>query len=389
MFVGLLIVLGYGGLLAGREGITVGTITAFVVVYERLSWPIQTLLRTWPNLQQSLAAAERTYELIDEPLAPGVASNHPQGSSRADLLPIFRIERIEFDHVCFSYPGTPHPVLNDLTFTIDGGKFTAIVGPTGAGKSTIIRLLLRLFDPDSGVIRVFFSSPTPSSDTRGLDILGGTPIQSQSCMELRSIPVSTWRSLIGYVPQEPGLFDVSLEENIRMGRRGLPSPMAVQMGVGTDQVLSDDSEQLEAAVRLALLGDVVKRLPDGLATCIGERGSHLSGGERQRVAIARAAYRNPSLLLLDEATSSLDNVNERLVQRALLGLSAGRTTVAIAHRLSTVMGADRILVVDEGRVIEQGSHEQLLAAGGKYASLFAAGQLLGNGSHGMATREGA
>jgi len=227
-------------------------------------------MRIWPDLQQSLAAAERTYELIDEPLAPEVACDRLPDFSRTELLPFLRIERIEFDHVCFSYPGSNRPVLDKLTFTIDGGKFTAIVGPTGAGKSTIIRLLLRLFDPDSGVIRVFFSFSTPSSNTNGPDIMGTMPIQNEICMELQSIPVSAWRSLIGYVPQEPGLFSVSLADNICMGKLGLSSPTTVQGG--TDQVLSDDSKQLGAAVRLALLEDVVRRLPDGIYSYRRKRG---------------------------------------------------------------------------------------------------------------------
>lgn len=387
LLAGLFFVLGYGGLMATRGLVTAGTIAAFLVSFERLSWPIQGLLRIWPDLQQSLAAAARVYELVDEPPAPGmddrstpaVAVVAPVAASESGSLGATRIERIEFDHVTFTYPGRKEPVLHDVTFTIPGGRFTAIVGETGSGKTTIIRLLLRLFDPDSGSIKVAFGQ-------------GG----STRVADLRDLPLAAWRRLIGYVPQEPVLFSGTLEENIRLGdwrgrtgttetdieaaaatlaRTTMPGPAGA---VDSGSLVAEREDRLPAAISLAHLEELIARLPEGLETPVGEKGARLSGGERQRVAIARAAYRDPALLLLDEATSSLDNVNERLVQQALFGLSRGRTTVAIAHRLSTVVGADQILVIDGGRLTEQGKHPELLAAKGRYYELFTAGQVIGS-----------
>lgn len=387
LLAGLFFVLGYGGLMATRGLVTAGTIAAFLVSFERLSWPIQGLLRIWPDLQQSLAAAARVYELVDEPPAPGmddrstpaVAVVAPVAASESGSLGASRIERIEFDHVTFTYPGRKEPVLHDITFTIPGGRFTAIVGETGSGKTTIIRLLLRLFDPDSGSIKVAFGQ-------------GG----STRVADLRDLPLAAWRRLIGYVPQEPVLFSGTLEENIRLGdwrgrtgttetdieaaaatlaRTTTPGPAGA---VHSGSLVAEREDRLPAAISLAHLEELIARLPEGLETPVGEKGARLSGGERQRVAIARAAYRDPALLLLDEATSSLDNVNERLVQQALFGLSRGRTTVAIAHRLSTVVGADQILVIDGGRLAEQGKHSELLAAKGRYYELFTAGQVMGS-----------
>jgi len=232
--------------------------------------------------------------------------------------------RIAFEHVSFAYDETP--VLNDLSFLAEPGQTTAIVGPSGAGKSTLFALLARMMDPDSGRIT-----------------LAGTDLHRFALAELRG--------LYSIVSQETALFDETLRDNILMGRSDV-SPA-----------------RLEEVLAAAHLTEFVASLPAGLETPAGPRGSALSGGQRQRVAIARALLRDAPVLLLDEATSALDAASERMVQDALDRLASGRTTLVIAHRLATVRNADKIVVMQEGRVIEQGRHGDLVAQGGVYARL--------------------
>jgi ATP-binding cassette subfamily B protein len=276
----------------------------------------------WGELQRAAGATERLLELLETP--PRIVA--PAAPAAA---PVSRALDIGFDDVLFSYPARPAaPALQGFTLQVAPGERVALVGPSGAGKSTVFALLLRFYDPQGGSIRV-----------------GGVDIRA---MDPRAL-----RRLIAVVPQEPVLFAASVLENVRYGR-----PQATR-----DEVL--------AACEQAYALEFVERLPQGLDSAIGERGVTLSGGQRQRLSIARALLADRPILLLDEATSSLDAESERTVQRALEALERGRTTLAIAHRLATVQHADRIVVMDRGRLVAQGTHAELLREGGLYSRLAA------------------
>ncbi|QEE60684.1 ABC transporter ATP-binding protein [Salinibacterium sp. dk2585] len=303
--------------------VTAGTVVAFTTVQARLMWPLMGLMRVALDLQTSSALFARIFEYLD--LKPAI-----EDSPEARLVPREQLGRIDFEDVVFRYPDAPESspaTLKHVSFTIEPGQYAAFVGPSGAGKTTVSYLVPRLHDATSGTVRF-----------AGVDV---RELQHEDLMRN-----------VGIVSQETYLFHATIAENLRYAK-----PDATQ-------------EEIEAAARKANIHDTIASFPDGYDTVVGERGYRLSGGEKQRVAIARVLLKDPAVLILDEATSALDSVSERIVQSALDEAARGRTTVAIAHRLSTVVGADVIFVIDGGRVVEQGSHEELLALDGVYANLF-------------------
>jgi ATP-binding cassette, subfamily B, bacterial len=309
-----------GVALAGGSTVSIGTLVAFTTLQSSLFNPLNALLRTGVQVQSSLALFARIFEYLDLPVDI-VESPSPVA------LPAVRGD-VRFSDVSFAYePGAP--TLTGVTLDVPAGSTLAVVGATGSGKTTLGYLLARLYDVDSGSITI-----------DGVDV--------------RDLSLATLSTTVGVVSQDPYLLHASIAENLRFAR-----PDAT------------DDELVEAA-RAARIHDLIASLPDGYDTVVGERGYRFSGGEKQRLAIARTVLRNPPVLVLDEATSALDTRTERSVQAALDELSAGRTTITVAHRLSTVRSADRIAVLDRGRVVELGSHDELVARGDRYAELVAA-----------------
>jgi ATP-binding cassette subfamily B protein len=296
-----------------------GEFVTFVIYAQQFIWPIIRLGNVVDNYERAKAAGRR----ID-----GVLTRVPAVQSDADASTLaVSAGTVEFEDVVFGYDRDDDPVIHDVSFRVEGGHTVGIVGPTGAGKSTLLKLLPRLYDVDSGTVRI------DGQDVRAVD--------------LRSL-----RRAIGYVSQEPFLFYGTVRENIRYGTFGA------------------DDAAIEQAARRAQAHEFIVNLPDGYDTLVGERGVKLSGGQRQRLAVARTMLKDPEILVLDEATSSVDTETEALIQRSLAAFAEDRTTFVIAHRLSTVRTADRILVVDDGRVVEEGSHEELLRHDGLYANFW-------------------
>ena len=308
---------GSGQIAAGR--LTPGEFTTFVAALLMMYGPVKKLTRVNANLQQAAAAAERVFELLD-------ASTEVVERPGAIDLPPFSAS-VEFREVTFGYAdGHGKPVLSGVTLTVPAGSVVAIVGRSGAGKTTLVNLLPRFYDVSTGAV-----------------CLDGH--------DVRDVTLASLRRQIGIVTQETVLFDDTIAANIAYGM-----PDATR-------------EAIEAAARAAHAHDFIMAQPSGYETAIGERGQRLSGGQRQRLAIARALLRDAPILVLDEATSSLDSESERLVQDALAVLMRGRTSFVIAHRLSTIQRADMIVVLERGRVVDAGRHDELLARGGAYARL--------------------
>jgi subfamily B ATP-binding cassette protein MsbA len=328
VFFGVLTFLTFGAIVTvlwqgGRQvldgSLTPGALFMVLLYFVGIAAAVGALASVFSSYQEAVGAAERVFEILEtpspiaDPAAPRTLAQPVRGA-------------VALEGVSFRYPGVGGWTLDDITLDVAPGEVVALVGPSGAGKTTLVSLLPRFWDVHAG--RVMLD---------GIDV--------------RELRLADLRGAIGLVPQEPALFSGTIRENIAYGRPGATAA------------------EIEAAARAAHAHEFVERLPQGYDTLVGERGVKLSGGQRQRIAIARAILKDPAVLILDEATSSLDNESERLIEDALSQLLVGRTTLIIAHRLSTVQRADRLVVLDHGRLVEEGTHAELVERGGLYARL--------------------
>jgi ATP-binding cassette subfamily B protein len=309
-----------GGYLIVHHDTSIGTVFVFATVLTiRLAQSLNQLANTHVNVTGSMALFRRLFQVIDNP--PEV-----QDAPDASRLDTAR-GALSFERVTFAYPGSARPALEDVTFRVHPGQLVALVGPTGAGKTTITNLVPRFYDPQQGAVMI-------------------------DGHDLRDVTLASLGEKVGIVFQDTFLFHASIRENLLYAR-----PDATE-------------KMLDAAVRDAHLNEFIRSLPDGYETIVGERGHRLSGGEKQRVAIARVILKDPRILILDEATSHLDTLSEQLIQAALHELFKNRTSLVIAHRLSTVLAADQILVMNHGRIVERGTHRDLVEQDGLYADLY-------------------
>lgn len=311
-----------------RGETTAGEVLAFILLMGRVQWPFVEMSQTWGGVQESLGAADRVFEILDATLEGEVSTYSNRFSSPGEVA-IAEGSVLSIQGLCYSFAGPQSKEkagLSEINLQLKHGETVAIVGPSGSGKTTLVRLCCGLYEPQAGSISV--------------------------CGNALNGHLEEARRMISYVPQNPYLFAGNIRENIAFS------------------VAEASDEEIRESARLAGADEFIMRLPEGYDTMIGEHGSSLSGGQRQRLAIARAFLRNAPLLLLDEATSALDNESERLVQQSLERLMTDRTTLVIAHRLSTVRDASRIIVLDQGTIAEEGTHDELLEHNGLYAGLY-------------------